>query len=163
MKLNDMDKAELDGLRDIHRLQPEDVRDLARDPSSSLHRHYNWDKDAVHEEYLLEQSRHIIRSYKIVIDIEEIPVKISRYIPDPVAQPKGPFIETLSLRDDKIKAREAVLSKLRQTLNDFNSARTLAIVLGLADEMDELITQVGLFEGAVRRTGRGGPEASATH
>jgi hypothetical protein len=162
MKLNDMDRAELDGLRNQHRLEPEDVRELARDPASSLHRHYDWDKDRVHEEYLLEQSRHIIRSYKIVVEIEDIPVKISRYIPDPVAQPKGPFVETLSLRDDKNKAREAVLSKLRQTLHDFNTARTLAIVLGLRDELDELITQVGLFESTVRRSGRG-PEAAATH
>lgn len=56
------------GLADKSELTPKALLDLARDPTSPAHPHFEWNDTLAGEQYRLVQARFFIRSIEIVID-----------------------------------------------------------------------------------------------
>jgi hypothetical protein len=54
-----------------HGIDPEDVVDVAKDPSHPLHDAFEWDDTEAARQYRLEQARYLIRAVRIVVEDTE--------------------------------------------------------------------------------------------
>ena len=122
------------------RLQPADVVTDARDPTSPLHSHFEWDDGAAAERYRLSQARSLIRSVKINVTVREMPLSVVGYVRDPELQDtRNPgYRNVLQLRTEEDSARAAIIEEMKRVANAARRARSLAAVLGLTDQIEEI-------------------------
>lgn len=125
--------------RDGGRLLPVDVVNAARDPASPLHSHFTWDDKEAAERYRLEQARTLIRSVKVEITVQQVPVRVVGYVRDPsVAARDAGYRNVACLRTEEDSARDAIVAEMRRVADAVTRARTLAMVLGVADALDKI-------------------------
>lgn len=60
-------------------LKVDDVLDEAKDETSPLHKHFEWDDNAAADKYRRDQARHLIQKCKITL-IENEPVSIRAFV-----------------------------------------------------------------------------------
>ncbi len=60
-------------VRQNGRLESEDVLDVARDPTSPLHPHFEWDDSIAAEAHRLDQARYLIRSIEVEVEKADAP------------------------------------------------------------------------------------------
>ena len=58
---------ELEGLHAAGKLTTANVLEIARDPRSPLHKHFEWDDALAAESYRLDQARALVQSYRLHI------------------------------------------------------------------------------------------------
>jgi len=122
------------------RLQPADVLTDARNADSPLHSHFEWDDGAAAERYRLSQARALIRSVKINVTVRDMPLSVVGYVRDPELQDtRDPgYRNVLQLRTEEDSARAAIIEEMKRVANAARRARTLAAVLGLTDQIEEI-------------------------
>lgn len=147
-QLNELERAVLGAVEREHGvLLAEEVREVARDPDSPLHRHFEWDDAVASEAYRLEQARHLIRSYKVEIRIERVEYSVPRYVRDTTLPAKQPgYVNTSHLRKDKDKAHEILVAEFRRAAEAIRRAKALAAYLGMSDEIDDLLLRIGSLQ-----------------
>ena len=122
----------------------------ARDPDSPLHDHFDWDDEAAADNWRREQARRLIRSVRLVIHETQTTVRQVAYVRDP-SKPKdeGGYVSTVTLRDDKDRARDALIYELQRAEAALVRAYDVSHALGLSNELEALRARVqGIRESA---------------
>lgn len=121
------------------RLTPSSVVDAARDPASPLHAQFEWDDGVAAERYREIQARKLIGTFHLVVIEEHRIIEAVAYVRDPDAQPREQgYVRTVTLRDDREKARDVTLTELARAAAHLSRARAIGSVLGLDPEMEAL-------------------------
>jgi hypothetical protein len=129
-------------LRDLERdgrLIPAEVVSDARDPASPLHAQFEWDDSKAAEAHRLSQARTLIRSVKIEITIRDMPLSVVGYVRDPELETKDAgYRNVMQLRTEEDSARAVIVDEMKRVANAVRRAKTLAAVLGFAEEIDAI-------------------------
>ena len=143
--------ARLDKIASLNggRLTPDSVLRDAQSPKSPLHDQFEWDDSAAAKQWRLSQARELIRSIRVEVTVDTRTVSTVRYVRDPAAGEEQGYVETAKLRTDKDLARDALIAELTAAHSRFERAHSLADVLGLADEFDELKFRVESLRGRI--------------
>jgi hypothetical protein len=157
-----MTKAELIGqtlqaIADANkgRLTPDGVLKAAKSPKSPLHSEFEWDDSVAAYQFRLEQARRLIRSVEIKVETFDIVVRGPKFVRDPDAGSDQGYIDTSRLRRDADGAREAVVHEFACAAAALTRARSVAAVLGLADQVDDLRNRVVGLANAAREARAG--------
>lgn len=127
--------------RDDGRVLPADVVDAARDPASPLHAHFTWDDDRAAGLRRLDEARALIRRVRIEVTVRDIPLIVPAYVRDPELDPRhAGYIETTRLRTEEDAARAAIVAEMQRVAHAVRRAKSLAIVLGVADAIEQIET-----------------------
>lgn len=115
-------------------LTAEVVVEDARNPSSPLHAHFDWDNDVAAEKWRLEQARRLIRSVKITVEVVEDLVAVPKY----VHVPEVGYRETAVVRKTEDTARAALDYELQRLAASLARVVAVADGLGLRGEVREV-------------------------
>ena len=116
------------------------VVDDARDPSSPLHDHFEWDDDKAAHAFRINQARELIRSVRLVITNRESVVRTVAYVRDPnKAAHDGGYVSTFRLRKSPDDARAALMAELARADSAMDRAMEVARSLGLEKQVGEVI------------------------
>jgi len=137
-------------------LSPDAVVADAADITSPLHDFFEWDDTAAAQQYRLGQARLLIRRVKIQVTVHDIPMDVMRYVRDP-DQP-GSYSNIIRIRSDEDRSRRAVLDEMERVSKAAKRARSLAVVLGTVEQVEEIIR---LAERVVRQVEVGDAAAGA--
>lgn len=125
--------------RDNGRLVPSDVVEAARDPNSPLHQHFEWNDSEAAEKYRLDQARTLIRSVKIEVTVRDVPLSVVSYVRDPDADAQSAgYRNVAKLRTEEDAARATVVDEMKRVANAVRRAKTLAAVLGIASDIEQI-------------------------
>lgn len=124
------------------RLEPDDVVADARDESSPLHSHFEWDDGIAADEYRREQARVLIRSVRLEVT-EVSPEELNRtpaWVRDSRrASHQQGYVETTSIRLSSAHARETVKQEIGRVIALWRRVLAVSDVLGLRDQaLEEL-------------------------
>lgn len=117
------------------RLTPDDVVEDARSPSSPLHDQFDWNDAEAAAKWRISQARELIRSVKVVINVETKEISTVRYVRDPTAGQEQGYVEVAKIRTDADLAREALAAEVRAANALVQRAKSLADALGLSVEL----------------------------
>ncbi|MFO0271514.1 MAG: hypothetical protein ACK53W_13385 [Gemmatimonadota bacterium] len=121
------------------RIVPAEVVDAARDPTSPLHGHFEWDDTVAAERHRLDQARQLIRQSMLHVTVREVPLTVPRYIRDPDATAReAGYIATMRARSDEDIARAAIVAEMQRVAQAARRAKALAAVLGVAADIDAI-------------------------
>lgn len=135
------------------KITPEMVVDAARDTSSPLHEHFTWDDEKAAGAFRLVEARALIRSVRVDIVMTTHTLKAPEFVRDPaMASDKQGYVSLGHLRTDEDVAREAVVAEFARAAAALSRARTIAIALGLSDEIDKVREHVVAFAGRFQET-----------
>lgn len=124
-------------------LTPQAVVAEARNRASPLHGWFVWDDTAAAEAYRLIQARALITSVKIVVTTEHSTVQTVAYVRNPDAEHlDSGYVTVRSLRDDKQRARAAIIQEFARVAAIMRRAREIAQALGLDGEVDHILEQI---------------------
>ena len=137
----------LQALADRHdgRITPDIVLAAARSPDSPLHARFEWDDSVAAERHRLAQARSLIRSVRIEFRTDTRSVVAPYFLRDPDVGSAQGYRTTARIATDEDAARASVIAEFRAVASALTRARMVASALGLAEEIDGLIEQVGLF------------------
>jgi hypothetical protein len=121
----------------------------ARDRRSPLHDLFDWSVKEAAEKWWLHQARVIIGAVEIHVTTEQFSYKASAYMRDTTADGQG-YRSTVSLKADTPNARESLIFTLETAAGHLRRALDLAVPLGLAGEVDELLARVAGVQRVVR-------------
>lgn len=125
------------------RLTPEAVVEDAKRKDSPLHAHFEWDVKKAAMRYWIERAREIITSVQVVTRIEKTRVASVYYVRDPSASTtEQGYVSIDRLRTDDDMAREAVVNEFARAAACLHRAKTLARVLNMEREVEQLIEGV---------------------
>lgn len=125
------------------RLTPELVIEDAKSEDSPLHQHFEWDQGKAAYSHWLEQARTLIRSVRVEIRTEVSSVTTVAYIRDPQAgDGEQGYVAVASLRDDKDRARDALVGEFSRVGDMLRRARQLAVALDAQGDVDDLLERV---------------------
>jgi hypothetical protein len=128
------------------RLMADAVVDAARDPSSALHPCFEWDDTAAAHEHRLDQARRLIVSVKLEVTVNRVSIDVPFYIRDPqLAVRDQGYRQTLRIKNEEDVARESLVQEMARAGALLRRARHLAIVFGLAEQIEALEKQVAGF------------------
>lgn len=146
-------------------LTPNAVIEDARDESSPLHAHFEWDDSEAAKQWRLEQARALIRSVKVEIQTEARTVSTVRYVRSPEAE-KGEqgYVDVPSLRTREDLAREALRRELAAAKALFDRCESLADAFQMREEVIELRGRILEMDGRLRAvSGHMIPRAGKDH
>lgn len=125
--------SELAALEDEHGcLTPEAVVHYAAGHTdSALHEMFDWDdQDAAHK-WRIEQARELIRSYRVVMQVEEREYKVPVYLRDPRAPgDKQGYVALRVVKCDDDLQRQVIQAELGRALAALERAEAVAVALG---------------------------------
>lgn len=141
-------KLSTDDLRSILReysaknngkITPDELVAFAEPEGSPLHPYFEWDDSVAAKLYRLEQAQGIIRSYKVVVVVDQIEMVSPYFVRDPSCGPneKG-SIAVAVLRDNKELSRQAVVREFGLALGALERAQNLCEVLGVKEKIDRI-------------------------
>lgn len=132
-------------------LRPEDVVADAKNPTSPLHGCFEWDDAKCGILYRLEQARTLIRGVIIETTSAKGEQTVSvAWVRDPRAEPNTPgYVHVSQLRSEKQLARAALLNELASISALIERASSLAVALGLEDELEGLAKSLERVRGRV--------------
>lgn len=121
------------------RLEPEVIVADASHKRHPLHGFFDWNDASAGHKYRVDQARTLIRSVRVELVIEKKTIRAPKYVHDPKGGRRPGYVEVASFRKDEESRREIVLHELKQAVSHLRRANEIAAVLGLQDEMTELI------------------------
>lgn len=121
-------------------LTTEVVIEDAKDENSPLHNYFQWDDAKAAHEWRKEQARRLIREVRLVIHETKTNVKQVAYVRNP--DNDSGYVSTVRLRDDKNKARSALIAELERAESALSRAYDVSYALGLSDEIESLRASV---------------------
>lgn len=120
-------------------LTPELVVKDATSPKSPLHDYFEWDDDIAAHKFRLEQARTLIRSVEVRITVEDIEVRVPRYVRDPLADTDDQgYVDVERLRGNQLNSRRAMIYECDRAEACIDRARRLAVALGFAGRIDAI-------------------------
>lgn len=129
--------------RNDGRLTPDDVVEDARDESSPLHDHFEWDVEKAAAAHWVEQARALITSVMVVTVTNESTVRSVFYVRDPRADSKQQgYVTITTLRNDEDLARDALVEEFARIGDLLRRARSLALAVGIGEEVESLLATV---------------------
>ena len=139
MRLNEESKEAMSSLEDRKgRLTPTEVLDEARDPSSPLHPHFEWEDSIAAESYRLIQARELILQYTIHYQVED----------------KGSFVIKQYVRDvDKPQLLQGYINVAKTKKVPETLSFQIRQVIGMLDRAENFATfrEEDLPEGTLTR------------
>lgn len=136
-------------------LTPEAVVRDARRARSPLRRHIfrENERQAAHQRRL-KLARQLIRSVKVNVQVEHRQIRVVAYVHDPGSQEEAGYVPTVTLVNQHVRAREAILREFTRAEGILRRGREIALVLGLEDDFEAMLASVTesihRFESAVR-------------
>jgi hypothetical protein len=124
-------------------INPTRVIEDARNPNSPLHTEFDWDDVTAAHQHRLETARGLIRFVKLSVQINSVTVVAPYYVPDPERpQHSRRYVElTVAGRNNEV-ARQVLIAELDRIAAAIRRAQQIAHVLGLSDELDQLLDNV---------------------
>jgi hypothetical protein len=118
---------------------PDLVIEAARSKDSPLHGCFTWNVKEAALEHWREQARHLIRSVKVEITTTQFSLRAPAFVRDPAADGNVQSYTSLGrLQNDEEMARDAVVAEFSRASTALARAKTIAIALGLQDEIEEV-------------------------
>lgn len=117
-------------------LTPDAVVADARDKSSPLHTHFEWDDSEAAKQWRLEQARSLIRSVRVDVQTESRVISTVRYVrsPEATGRQQG-YADVTKLRTRDDLAREALRRELASVKALFDRAESLAAAFDMDNEI----------------------------
>lgn len=151
--------ARLHAIAQAHKgnLTANDVVKDARNRTSPLHAFFEWDDKKAGEKYRRIQANELITSFYIEVHVEEKKVHVVEFIRNPDVPPHVQGYRSItSLMDDGEAKRKALVEKFAGVAYQMQTARELAAVFGLRDQVEHHIEGiVGMRERLLREWGKG--------
>lgn len=124
-------------------ITPDDVLADAVNPESPLHDQFDWDDSSAARKYRLDQARTLIRSVRLVLTEKKHQIQSIAYVrsPDAGSKEQG-YVSSIVLRDDKARARQALIGELQRAEAALQRAYDVANAVGLSGEVDKLLAQI---------------------
>ena len=111
-------------------LRPADVVRDAKNPSSVLHRCFNWDVQKAAHEHWLDQARELIASVKYTYSVEDHTYSAPEWVRDPEQKERDQgYVNVAALRTDKELSRDALLGEFGRAAAHLARAHEIAKVL----------------------------------
>lgn len=124
-------------------ITPDIILADAANEDSPLHPHFEWDDSVAGIKYRIEQARTLIRSVRLVLVEKRHQIKTVAYVRNPDSEHKEQgYVSSVVLRDDKARARIALVSELRRAESALQRAYDVAEAVGLSNEVDQLLAQI---------------------
>lgn len=134
-------------------ITPDAVVEDARNVASPLHDLFEWDDSKAAHEYRLDQARAIIRTVRVVVNIDNAQVTSVRYVRDPRCESnERGYVSTATLRTQMDIARDAMSAEVSRVLASIARMQDVAIALGLGDEVDDLLRSAQEIQERARRS-----------
>lgn len=142
MKLTKAQIAAIKSLEDRHgRVTPRQVVAAARRKDSPLHRLFNWNVRDAADKWWLHRARIILGAVQLQVTTTQHETRVPAYVVDMDAEGAG-YRSVVALRQDSDSARDSLVYTLEVASGHLQRALVLSGPLGLAKEIDALITQV---------------------
>lgn len=135
------------------KLTPEQVVEEARNPESPLHGYFEWDVEKAAAQHWLDQARSIIRSVTVNIKTETRTVRSVGFVRDPTMEAgRQGYMLVRRVRTEEDWARDALVDEFKRVGSALKRARTLAVALGLGDQIERFMSEVEVLRERVLRT-----------
>ena len=145
-------RARLDQMEAEGELTPSAVVREGQDKKSPIHRWpgWTWDTQKAAEEHWIDQARTLMQSFTITVHKQTHVLAAPMYVRD-IGKPlrEQGYISTMSLLDDKAKARLTITYELERAVAHVQRARALSAALGLEKEARKLEAQLLAFQDEV--------------
>jgi len=129
-------------------LRPDDVIKDARNPKSPLHDQCEWDDTAAARKYRQDQARTLIRTVRVVVEVNRREISTPRYVRDPgVGEAQG-YTDVMKLKGEDELARDALAAEVVRIRAFIERTRSIAIVLGLEERLEELLGMLDSYQQA---------------
>lgn len=142
----DLVRIRLENLAAKHNglLTPEAVVADAKDPTSPLHEHFEWNVKKAAMSHWIDTARMLIRSVRVIVTTERSVLSTVAYVRDP-SLPSGEqgYRAITSIRTDKDKARETVIAEFGRAESVLRRAKEIAEALDMEDDVEQIIEMVG--------------------
>ena len=129
------------------KITPDMVVADAKKASSPLHDQFDWNDKTAAEKYRKQVARQLIRSVKIEIETDTRIVSTVCYVRDPEVGDEQGYVDVGVLRNDEDLAREALTSELGRATALFDRAESLALSLGLLNELGDIRERIEKLKG----------------
>jgi hypothetical protein len=124
-----------------HHIEPGEIVDAARDPSSVLHDEFPWDDKIAAEERRLDIARGLIRFVRMETVVENVSYIAPMYTIDPTRPPKSQrYIRLTTAGRDREVAERIVVDELNRILAAIRRAQSVAGVLGLSARLEAMLS-----------------------
>jgi hypothetical protein len=133
-------------------LTPEAVVEAARDEASPLHGYFEWDDASAAHAHRLHQARVLIKGWRITVEHEERVISVPMYVESP-DKPSGAqgYVTFDKLRREPDTAQRALQAEIDRAAGVLSRARTMAIALGMEDELEASLNGLSLFRERVQQ------------
>lgn len=127
-------------------LTPDMVIEEAKNPDSPLHERFEWDVEKAAVEHWRDTARSIIRSVRIEYRVDNRKVSCVGYVRDPSAE-RGEqgYVPLAKLKSQDEAARDALAAEVRRIEAAVERAREIAMFLGMADELESVVSGLARF------------------
>lgn len=124
---------------------PDALVAAARAPDHPLHQLFEWRDDIAAQKHRVDQARTLIRSVVYVgRDADNKRVTSIAYVHRPGSLEQG-YIPVQAVEKDRLLAYSVVMSELQRCEAAVNRARNLADVFGLQDDLDGMLSEIGVI------------------
>ncbi len=140
-------EAVLNALADKGELSATALVAAAKPKTSPLHALFDWSDKRAASKYRLLQARRIIRRHEFTI-ISDTRILVAPYAvrdPDIPAREQG-YVRTVTLRDDREKAKAALGDELGRIAALLTRARALADALGIIGDIEHLEAELARLQ-----------------
>lgn len=135
-------------------LRVDDVVEDAKDPNSPLYDEFDWDVNKAANAHWREIARRLIRSFVARVVVTDLGVinKHPKYVRNAASKPREQGYKKLSdVREDKALAQATLRGELERARSILERMRTVAVALGLGDQIDSIRRELDLILGEVRK------------
>lgn len=144
-------------LRDLEnrsgQLTPEKVFRAAKDSKSVLHQFFQWDKSQAWHSYNIERARKLLASVTYKVHTEDHgTIRVPAYVRDPRIEPaKQGYMSMRELIAPSKLAHDVVINECDQAAGHLRRALAVALTLGYADVLQQIIGSILAFKDTVQR------------
>lgn len=124
-------------------IEPGHLVEVARDPDNPLHNEFEWDIEAAAEQQWIDQARRLIRQVRVEITVEHREIRAVGFVVDPDRPPRSQrYVDISIAARNRDQAHQIILDEMSRITAAVRRAQSIAVVLGLEDELDRLLDNV---------------------
>jgi hypothetical protein len=124
----------------------------ARDPKSPIHHKFNWNVQEAAMEHWLDTAQGLIRFVKLRVEIDRRTVVAPFYVVKPNREPRSHrYVELTIASRDRDMAFAIMIAECDRIAAAIRRAQEVCHVLGLRDELDELLADAAAIRTSTER------------
>jgi hypothetical protein len=127
------------------------VVEEARDESSPLHAHFDWDDTTAAHKHRLEQARTLIRRVRLEVTVHEHVFRVPAYVHDPARDKEGGYLATPKLANDRDMALRVLRQEVARVRGCLDRARKVAAAVGMGSTMEAMLAALDEAEAEVEK------------